>query len=88
MTDFFLIRKRFGAVYRAYKATIPFRCEISDKNAVFIDYYRLIRDKIAEFYVFYLFYTVGIKIATKIGESCEIERIAARSERAARGGIR
>ena len=88
MTDFFLIRKRFGAVYRAYKATIPFRCEISDKNAVFIDYYRLIRDKITEFYVFYLFYTVGTKIAIKIGESCEIERIAARSERAARGGFR
>ncbi|ERF59740.1 hypothetical protein HMPREF1325_0057 [Treponema socranskii subsp. socranskii VPI DR56BR1116 = ATCC 35536] len=55
LTDFFLIRKKFGTAYRTQNVKRPFRCEISDKNAVFIDYYRLIRDKIGVFYCFYLF---------------------------------
>ena len=37
---------------------------------------------------FTFFYDIGIKIATKIGESCGIERIAARSETALQSGFR
>ena len=47
--------KKFGTVYPLQKKEIPrFNRKFRQKRR-FIDYYRLIRDKIAEFYVFYLF---------------------------------
>ena len=35
LTDFFLIRKKFGAVYRVQNLKLSFRYEISDKKTPF-----------------------------------------------------